>query len=170
MYMMYTFCRSKLMYTKCIQNVYIQNVYLLWRRGVVLITAAPASFNKVWTQVLRRFKSYSRRVGDSRWWGYLSVVPAGNKAKSLSPVNHITKTIHHHHHHQCIPHFDKLLYTFCIQNLADIVLLILYTKCIQKLVEMWYTFCTHFAYISCIHLVQFLYTKCIHSFSGVFHA
>ena len=27
------------------------------------------------------------------------MVPAGNKAKSLSPVNHTTKTIHLHHHH-----------------------------------------------------------------------
>ena len=27
------------------------------------------------------------------------MVPAGNKAKRLSSVNHITKTIHHHHHH-----------------------------------------------------------------------
>ena len=27
------------------------------------------------------------------------MVPAGNKAKSLSSVNHTTKTIHHHHHH-----------------------------------------------------------------------
>ena len=25
------------------------------------------------------------------------MVPAGNKAKSLSLVNHTTKTIHHHH-------------------------------------------------------------------------
>ena len=34
---------------------------------------------------------------------------------------------------------------------------------------MWDTFCTHFVYISCIHLVQFLYTKCIHNFCvGVF--
>ena len=55
------------------------------------------SFNKVWIQVLRRFKSCSRRVGDSRWWGSLAMVPAGNKAKSLSSVNHTTKTIHHHH-------------------------------------------------------------------------
>ena len=29
---------------------------------------------------------------------------------------------------------------------------------------MWYTFCIHFVYFSCIHLVQFFYTKCIHSF------
>ena len=28
------------------------------------------------------------------------MVPAGNKAKRLSSVNHTTKTIHHHHHHQ----------------------------------------------------------------------
>ena len=27
------------------------------------------------------------------------MVPAGNKAKSLSSVSHTTKTIHHHHHH-----------------------------------------------------------------------
>ena len=26
------------------------------------------------------------------------MVPAGNKAKRLSSVNHTTKTIHHHHH------------------------------------------------------------------------
>ena len=35
--------------------------------------------NKAWTQVLRRFKSYSRRVGDLRWWEPLTMVPAGNK-------------------------------------------------------------------------------------------
>ena len=55
-----------------------------------------ASFNKAWTQVLRRFKPCWRRVGDSRWWGSLTMVPAGNKAKHLSLVNHTTKTIHHH--------------------------------------------------------------------------
>ena len=38
------------------------------------------SLTKAWTQVLRRFKSCSRRVGDSRWWGSLAMVPAGNKA------------------------------------------------------------------------------------------
>ena len=55
--------------------------------------------HKVWTQVLRRFKSCSRRVGDSRWWWSQTMVPARNKAKSLSSVNHTTKKIHHHHHH-----------------------------------------------------------------------
>lgn len=57
---------------------------------------------------------------------------------------------------KCIPHLEKLLCTFCIQNLSAIVFLILYTKFMQKPVKMWNTFC--------IHLVQFLYPKCIHSF------
>ena len=33
---------------------------------------------------------------------------------------------------KCVPHFDKLWYTFCVKNLAGIVLLILYAKCISK--------------------------------------
>ena len=58
------------------------------------------SFIKAWAQVLSRCKSCLRRVGDSRCWGSLTMVPAGNKAKRLSSVNYTTKTIHHHHHHQ----------------------------------------------------------------------
>ena len=45
------------------------------------------SFYKTWTLVLRRFKSCSRRVGDSRWWESLTVVPAGNKAKPYHKNN-----------------------------------------------------------------------------------
>ena len=56
------------------------------------------SFNKAWTQVLHRFKPCLRCVRDSRWWVSLTMVPAGNKTKRLSSVNHTTKTIHHHHH------------------------------------------------------------------------
>ena len=37
-----------------------------WCSGYLYWTT---SFNKAWTQVLRRFKSCSRRVPDSRWWG-----------------------------------------------------------------------------------------------------
>ena len=48
------------------------------------------SFNKAWIQVLRRFKSCSWRVRDSRWWGSLPMVPNGNKGKSLSSINHTT--------------------------------------------------------------------------------
>ena len=57
------------------------------------------SFYKAWTQVLCRFKSCSRCVRDSWWWGSLTMVPAGNNAKRLSSVKHTTKTIYHHHHH-----------------------------------------------------------------------
>ena len=60
---------------------------------------------------------------------------------------------------KCIPHFDKLLSTFCIQNLAGIVLLTLYTKCLQKFVEMWHTFCIHQLYTSCTVLVYKMYTQ-----------
>ena len=67
-----------------------------------------------------------------------------------------------------IPHFDKLFYKFCIPNLAAIVLLILYTKYVQKFFKIWDTLWMHFVYIVYtsvyIHLVQFLYTKCIHNF------
>ena len=66
------------------------------RRGVVVITTAPNSSIKAWTQVLRRFKSCSWRVGDSRWWGSLTMVPAENKAMPFvgQPYH---KTIHHIH-------------------------------------------------------------------------
>ena len=55
------------------------------------------SFSKAWTQALRRFKSYSRRVRDLPWWEYLTYLlnPVGNKTQWLSSVNHTTKTIHH---------------------------------------------------------------------------
>ena len=56
------------------------------------------SFSLAWTQVLRRFKPCSQRVEDSQWWGSLTMVPARNKAKRFSSVNHITKSTHHHHH------------------------------------------------------------------------
>ena len=69
------------------------HIVLPWCSGYHYRTT---SFNKVWTQVLRRFKSCSRGVGDSRWWVSLTMVPAGNKAKRVSSVNHTTKTIHHH--------------------------------------------------------------------------
>ena len=56
------------------------------------------SFNETRTQVLRRFKSSSRRVGDSRRWGSLKMVSAENKAILLLPVSHTTKTIYCRHH------------------------------------------------------------------------
>ena len=51
-------------------------------------------FSKTSTQVMRRFKSRLRRVGELQCWESLTVVPAGNKAWRLSPVNHSAKTIY----------------------------------------------------------------------------
>ena len=34
------------------------------------------------------------------------MVPAGNKTKRISPVNHTKKTILHHHHHHHHHHID----------------------------------------------------------------
>ena len=48
-------------------------------------------FIKAWIQVLPKFKSCSRRVGDLRWWRSLTNVLAGNKVKCLSSVNHSAK-------------------------------------------------------------------------------
>ena len=64
----------------------------LWCSGYHYCTT---SFNNFCNQALRRFKSCLRRVGDSRWWGSLTIVSAGNKAKRLLSVNHTTKAIHH---------------------------------------------------------------------------
>ena len=55
--------------------------------------SCTVSFNKSWTHVLRRFKSCSRCVRDSRWWGSLTMVQDGNKAERLSLVSHTTKFI-----------------------------------------------------------------------------
>ena len=52
------------------------------------------SFNKSWTYVGCRFKSCSRRVRDLQWWVSLTMVPARNKAKHSSSVNHTIKSIH----------------------------------------------------------------------------
>ena len=78
----------------------LRSVLALWCSGYHYCTT---SFNKAGTQVLRRLKSCLRRAGDSQWWGSLTMVPTGNRAKRLSSVNHTTKTIHHHHCQFFIP-------------------------------------------------------------------
>ena len=65
--------------------------------GVVILTTAQLHSTKPKLKILRWFKSCSRRVGESQWWGSLTMAPAGNKAKRLSSVDRATKTIHHHH-------------------------------------------------------------------------
>ena len=54
-------------------------------------------------------------VRMSRWWGCLTMVPAGNKAKRFSSVNHTTKTIHHHHHHH--RHHHHHIWVLLLQDL-----------------------------------------------------
>ena len=66
-----------------------------------------------------------------------------------------------------ITHFSKRLYTFSIQNLADIVLLILYKKYIPKLVEMWSTFCVHAVYILHTSVIHILCNFCIQNVYAV---
>ena len=83
--------------------------WCIGRHGVVVISTAQRHSTEpehsTWTQVLHSLKSCSRRVRDSRWWGSLTIVPAGNNAKSLSSANHTTKTIchyktiHHNYYH-----------------------------------------------------------------------
>ena len=48
--------------------------------------------------VITTAQLHSTKPENSRWWESLTMVPAGNKDKRLSLVNHTTKTIHHHHH------------------------------------------------------------------------
>ena len=96
----------------CCNERFLRLLLLCWNRihlrgfticySITLVTAFKAPwcsgyhycttwFNKAWTQVQRKFKSCLWSVGDSRWWGSLAIVPAGNKAKRLSSVNHTTK-------------------------------------------------------------------------------
>ena len=62
--------------------------------GLVVITTAQLHS----TKDLHSLKHCSQRVRDLWWWGSLTMLPAENKVKRLSLVNHTTKANHHHHH------------------------------------------------------------------------
>ena len=81
--------------TRTLLSNYSQN----WCHGVVVITTVQLHSTKPELRFCAG-SNPARLVGDSRWWGSLTMVPAGNKAKRLLSVNHTTKTIHHHLHHQ----------------------------------------------------------------------
>ena len=66
--------------------------YILPPLTVVVITTAQLHSIKPEPRFCR-FKPCLESVGDLRWWGSLTMIPAGNKAKRLSLVNHTTKTI-----------------------------------------------------------------------------
>ena len=77
----------------------------LWIHGVVVMTTLQLHS----TKSKLRFKSCSNPVGDLRWWGSLTMVPAGNGAKHPSSVNHSAKK-NHHHRKQTRLDFHKFLY------------------------------------------------------------
>ena len=81
----------------------------------------PTSFNKAWTQVLRRFKSCTRCVGDSRWWGSPTMVLALKKGKCFSSNNHTTNAIRHHHHRHHHHHHHQR----CFYNMKQIIIIII---------------------------------------------
>ena len=81
------------------------------------------SLNEAWTKALRRFKSYLRCAGDSRWWGSLTMVLAVNKSKCLSPVNHTKKQFiiiilyfRVFHSHNYFTDFFLIFRVFCYRN------------------------------------------------------
>ena len=90
-------------------------------RGVVVITAAQLHS----TKPLLRFCTGSKQlVRDWRWWVSLTMVPAENMAKRVSPVDHTTKAIHHHHHHHHHHHITVLghVHRFRLMSLLLLIL------------------------------------------------
>ena len=75
---------------------YIQNFWIFVALRCSGYHYYTTSFKQAWTHVLHRFKPCLWSIRDLRWWGSLTMVPAGNKVKCLSLFNHTTKTIHHH--------------------------------------------------------------------------
>ena len=66
-------------------------IMALWCSGYRYCTT---SFNKVWTQVLRRFNTWLQPVRDSRWWDVWQWSWLEISLKCLLLVNPTTKTIH----------------------------------------------------------------------------
>ena len=92
------------------------------RRGVMVITTVQLHS----TKPKLRFCAGSNpvwHVGDSRWWGSLRMVPAGNKVKCLLSVNHTTKTIHHHHHSSTLKSLKSTKYIFQNNIIATFIYL-----------------------------------------------
>ena len=64
----------------------------------------------------------------------------------------------------CKQNVSHISTNFCINFVYKIQLAQFFWFCIQNVYRSLSKCGIHFAYISCIHLVQFLYTKCMHSF------
>ena len=67
---------------------------------------------------------------------------------------------------KCIPHSDKLLHIFCLQNQKNYASKILHTKCIQKFVEVWDAFCIQMWDTFCIQMWDkfCIYTNILYTF------
>ena len=94
----YLLCLQSIWFQTCLSHVHILDISKLyvvpWCSGY---NYCKISFSKVWTRILRRFKSCSRRAeicdGENlRQWSRVEI-----RRKRLSLVNHSAKTIHHHH-------------------------------------------------------------------------
>ena len=112
-------------YSKKIRKAPINTAYTVvpWCSGYHYCTTI---FIKAWTQVLRRLKSYLRRVGDSRWWRSLTMVPAGNKTTPIIGQPYRKKIYnnhHHHHHHQINKEVDR---SSCLPLIRFILVWIIY--------------------------------------------
>ena len=73
------------------------------KSGVIYIPVTENQCRTVvqWLPLLCDFIHQSLNAGsagDLRWRGSLTMVPAGNKAKRLSSINHAIKTIRYHNH------------------------------------------------------------------------
>ena len=90
----------------CGNSIQLHSIqFNLWCRGVVVIITAQLHS----TNPELKFCAGSNPARSvSRWWGFLAMAPAGNKAKRLSLVNHTTKTIYHHHHHHHHHHYHHI--------------------------------------------------------------
>ena len=72
---------------------YFSGSYGFWLVSSCVVFINAAQLPWIWNQVLSKFKSCSRRVGDLRWWESLTVVPNGYMAYRLSLVNHSEKQL-----------------------------------------------------------------------------
>ena len=94
-FMMYTFSTSKLVYTKFIENVCIQ-MYPTFQQTFVYILHTKCIQNIYKIFVYKMYPTFQQTF--------------------------IYKMYRKCWYIKCIPHFDKLLYTFCIQKLDGTVL------------------------------------------------
>ena len=74
-------------------------LYLLCHmKDIIDVTSWCSGYHYCTTPEVR-FCACLWHVEDSRWWGFLTMVPAENKGKRLSSFSHTKNNNNHHHHH-----------------------------------------------------------------------